>query len=200
MKKIFDMYEALNDKTILAITDTKGRILYSNQKYYDMAKYSTKELIGKTHRVINSGYYDSSFFKTMWDMISQENTWRGEICNQAKDGTIYRVDTTIVTSKNELGEVEQYIAIRHDITEKKMLAFGLENRFIYDSITGLPNSMYLEKIVEQKIQNNEPFYLLKININDFKSFNESLGLDHANQVLKKISELLKVVCNQILYY
>lgn len=126
LKKIVNVYEALDATTILAVTDTKGCILYANQNFCDISKYSKDELLGKTHRIINSGYHDASFFKNMWEVISQGTTWRGEICNQAKDGTVYWVDTTIVPSKNELGEVEQYIAIRSDITEKKMLAFKLE--------------------------------------------------------------------------
>lgn len=193
LKKIVNVYEALDATTILAVTDTKGCILYANQNFCDISKYSKDELLGKTHRIINSGYHDASFFKNMWEVISQGTTWRGEICNQAKDGTVYWVDTTIVPSKNELGEVEQYIAIRSDITEKKMLAFKLEEQLVHDSITGLPNSIYLESIVTKKIAANEPFYLLKINIDDFKSLNESIGMEHANQILKKISERLKAI-------
>lgn len=193
LKELYDIQAALNASTIVAITDKQGRITFANHKFCEISKYSIEELLGKTHKIINSGHHEPAFFKEMWGTISKGKTWRGEIKNRAKDGTFYWVDTTIVPFLNADDKLYQYVSIRHDITEKKMLALELKQQIVHDRNTGLPNALFLEQVIATKIQQNEKFNMLKINLDDFKSFNDSLGSDHANKILKQIGDRLRLI-------
>lgn len=127
-KEISDYRYALDETAIVAITDQKGIILYANENFCKISKYNAAELIGKDHRIINSGYHPASYIKDLWVRVANGKIWRGEFRNRAKDGTLYWVDTTIIPFLGANGKPYQYLAIRIDITERKIMQEQLIER------------------------------------------------------------------------
>jgi two-component system, sensor histidine kinase and response regulator len=104
---------------IVSVADRAGRILETNDAFCLISGYARDELIGQNHRIVNSGVQPKTFWIEMWRTITAGTPWRGEICNRAKDGSMYWVDTIIAPFRGADGEIEKYISIRTDVTARK---------------------------------------------------------------------------------
>jgi len=111
--------KALNKTAIVSITDKKGTIIYANNLFIECSGYELDELIGKSHSVVNSGFHPRSFFVDLWKTIGSGNVWRGEVCNRRKTGELYWVDTAISPIFNSEGEIERFLSVRFQITDRK---------------------------------------------------------------------------------
>lgn len=118
---------SLNDHTLFSIADRRGRIIDVNDGFCCISGYSRKELLGQDHRILNSGHHPKAFWVEMWKTISRGDSWRAEVCNRAKDGSLYWVDSTNIPQFDSQGNIERFISLRFDITEAKQTQAELQN-------------------------------------------------------------------------
>lgn len=189
MEEVQNIIAALNFSVIVAITNPQGKITFINQHFCDIAQYTKEELLGQDHRILNSGYHPKSFFKEMWRTIGSGKMWKGDICNRAKDGSLYWVKTTVVPFLNDKGKPYQYVAIRTDITAQKDIKKVTELAY-RDELTNLPNRRKLNKTMNDYIQQATPFAVVFIDVNRFRNINDGLGHVVGDLFLKEMATRL----------
>ncbi len=111
--------QAIGQHALISITDLAGYIIDANDKFCEISGYTSAELLGQDHRIVNSGTHPKEFFAQMWATITRGDNWHGEICNRAKDGQLYWVDTAIVPIKDLQGHVISFLSVSLDATERK---------------------------------------------------------------------------------
>lgn len=196
MKELADIKYALDQSSIVGITDQRGTILSVNEKFCEISQYKEEELIGQNHRLLNSNYHDKTFFKKMWATIGKGKTFRGEIRNRTKLGDIYWVDTTIVPLLNEQGKPYRYVSIRNDISQRKIIEQEIKrSEEMFRFITG--NSSDLISIVDRtgKFHYVSPSHelILKVKISSFDSIYTADWINQTDKerIMNELYNLIK---------
>lgn len=194
--ELLNLKEAVDESIIIAITDNKGIIKYANTRLCEISKYSFEELIGNDHRILNSGFHPKSFFREMWKTIGNGQKWYGEICNKAKDGSLYWVQTTIIPFFDDNHKPYKYIAIRTDITAQKDIK-KVSYIAYHDDLTGLPNRRSFNKRLDAEVAKSNrmknEFALFILNVNRFKNINDELGHIVGDMFLVEVANRLREV-------
>lgn len=179
--------QALDNSSIVAITDTEGIITHVNENFCKISKYSKAELIGQNHRLLKSGYHNEQFYKSLWNTITSGKTWFGDIKNKAKDGSTYWVKTMIMPILNQDGKIEQYIAVRTDITSQIELTKKLVKSEKLSSIGQFASRM------SHDLRN--PLSIIKISLENLKTLH---GIDETKQKqYEKIERSIHRMVHQI---
>lgn len=122
-----EQQKALDSAASVSESDLAGNITFANDLFCIISGYTREELLGQNHRIVNSGHHEHAFFAGMWGTISSGRTWRGEICNRAKDGRLFWTASTIIPIKGDDGLPLKYLSIRFDITQRKLDEAALSN-------------------------------------------------------------------------
>ena len=105
--------------SIVSVTDEHGRIVDANDEFCRVSGYTRSELLGKDHRLVNSGRHPSAFWRAMWEQVASGRPWRAEVCNRAKNGSLYWVDAIVAPFRGADGRIEKIVSIRNEITDRK---------------------------------------------------------------------------------
>jgi diguanylate cyclase (GGDEF)-like protein/PAS domain S-box-containing protein len=175
----------------MIVTDAHLAILRVNRAFAEATGYDADELIGKTPRVLKSGRQDAAFYAAMWQRIVREGSWQGELWNRRKDGVEYPEWLTITAVKNAAGEVTHYVGTMTDITERKTAEAQIQHLAYYDSLTHLPNRRLLNDRLQQALaastRSRRQGALLFIDLDNFKSLNDTRGHDIGDRLLVEVA-------------
>lgn len=221
---------AMDQHSIIAMTDIKGNITYANDKFCKISAYTEKELIGKNHRILNSGNQPSSYWKKMFSVLENKGVWQDAVKNKNKYGEYYWVDTTIIPFLDSNGNIDCYISIRTDITKYKKVEEELKEhqdnleqivkertkeldeankQLTYlsevDTLTKLSNRRKLEIDFVRELKKcnrfNRKMALFFLDLDKFKYVNDTYGHEIGDLLLKSVSSsILEVLRNNEYVY
>lgn len=190
-KKMKDYVGLVDEYIITSSTDLDGNITAVSRAFCRISGYDEAELLGKNHRIIRHPDMPESLYEEMWNAIIHNNTWEGEIKNRAKDGSSYWVQAAISPVWDEEGKKTGYTAIRQDITDKKRV----EELSVTDRLTGLYNRMKLDEVFTYELERSRryetPMAIIILDLDHFKSVNDTHGHHVGDQVLQDLADVLR---------
>ena len=177
------------------VTDAHGVILRVNRAFTKITGYTAEEVIGKNPRLLQSGHHDADFYAAMWETINSTGAWEGEIWNRRKTGEVYPEHLTISAVIVADGMVTNYVATHTDITMNKAAMDEIQRLAFYDSLTGLPNRRLLwdrlESALASSHRSGRKGALLFIDMDNFKTLNDTLGHDMGDLLLQQVGQRLE---------
>ena len=177
---------AIDESNIVSKSDVNGFITYVNEKFCQVTGYTEQEVIGRPHSLVRHPDTKPEVFKELWRVIKAKRTWKGVLKNRKKDGTYYWVDISIMPILDERGEISEYIAIRHEITELIEQRETLERIATTDSLTHLGNRYKLIRDIE--FLENPSIAIL--DIERFSEINDLYGDAFGDMILKELAKSL----------
>jgi len=178
----------------MLVTDARGVILRVNRAFTETTGYTAEEVIGKTPRMLKSNRHDAAFYQEMWQTLLATGSWEGEIWDRRKTGEIYPKWLSISAVKDANGVVTHYVGTHQDITERKQSEQRIAELAYYDQLTGLPNRTLLLDRLKQAItasaRSGSHGALLFIDLDNFKTLNDTLGHDQGDLLLKLVAQRL----------
>jgi diguanylate cyclase (GGDEF)-like protein/PAS domain S-box-containing protein len=178
----------------MLVTDANRVILRVNSACTQITGYSEDEIIGKHPGMLSSGRHDMDFYASMWESIVNTGSWEGEVWNRRKNGEVYPAHLTFTAVKGRDGATVNYVATLVDITSRKSAEEEIQHLAYYDSLTGLPNRRLLMDRLSQALvtsaRGKGGGAILFLDLDHFKTLNDTLGHDVGDLLLKQVSERL----------
>jgi diguanylate cyclase (GGDEF)-like protein/PAS domain S-box-containing protein len=176
------------------ITDATGIILRINQAFTRITGYNAEEALGKTPGLLSSGRHDPMFYTAMRASIEQTGAWQGEIWNRRKNGEIFPEWLTITAVKDSEGQITHHVSTLTDITQRKEAEDEIKHLAFYDPLTRLPNRRLLIDRLHQAMaastRSGCEGALLFIDLDNFKTLNDTLGHDKGDLLLQQVARRL----------
>ena len=181
----------------MVICDQQNNIIAVNAAFTRLTGYECEDVLGKNPRILSSGRHDAAFYRAMWQSIDREGCWQGDIWERRKDGSVYPKFLSITAVRDDVGAIVNYLAVFHDVSERKQREAQLESLAHFDPLTGLPNRMLLYDRLDHAValanRQRQHFAVLFIDLDGFKPVNDIHGHDVGDEVLKQVGRRLNLV-------
>ena len=184
----------------ILITDSNATILRVNQAFEEVTGYSAEEVIGKNPHILQSGRHDAAFYQAMWSLLRDTGKWSGEVWDRRKNGEIYPKLMTITAVYDDKQRLTNYVAVFADISKRKQSEQEIHQLAFYDTLTQLPNRRLLMDRLHQamavSLRSGEHGALLFLDLDHFKTINDTLGHAMGDLLLVEVSHRLKAAVRE----